>query len=268
MDFVTIHAGVTKETVAHLKKSNRILGIVSRGGSLTARWIEETGLENPYYKEFDTVLDMCREYDVTISLGDGLRPGCIHDASDGAELSEQIVLGELVRRAREAGVQVMVEGPGHVPIDRIGCSVRSMKRLVHNAPIYLLGPLPTDIAPGYDHVVAAIGGAVAGMHGADFICVCTASEHLALPTEEEVREAVILTRIASHIADIVKLDGERKWDDEMARARAELNWSRQINLAIDPVKTAQIHARSKGEDVCSMCGELCAIKQWLKRDKS
>jgi len=265
LDFLTIHAGITKESLEHIERSERILGIVSRGGSLTACWIGETGEENPYYANFDYVLDMCKEDDITISLGDALRPGCIADASDRGKFSEFIVLGELVKRARERDVQVMVEGPGHVPIDEIELSVVGMKHLCDGAPLYLLGPVTTDIAPGYDHITSAIGAAVAGMYGADFICMCTRAEHLALPSIEDIKEGTIVTRIAAHIANITRL-GQRvsAWDDEMARARAELNWAKQFELAIDPERAVDIHSRSMGTDVCSMCGELCAIKAWKK----
>jgi len=265
VDFLTIHAGITKESLEHINRSERILGIVSRGGSLTACWIAETGEENPYYANFDYVLDMCKEDDITISLGDALRPGCIADASDRGKFSEFIMLGELVKRARAGGVQVLVEGPGHVPIDEIELSVRGMKHLCDGAPLYLLGPVTTDIAPGYDHITSAIGASVAGMHGADFICMCTPAEHLALPSIEDIKEGTIVTRIATHTANIVRLkERASAWDDEMARARAELDWTKQFKLAIDSERAVDIHSRSMGTDACSMCGELCAIKAWKK----
>jgi len=265
VDFLTIHAGITKETLAHIERSERVLGIVSRGGSLTACWIAESGEENPYYRHFDYVLEMCKQEDITISLGDALRPGCLADASDRGKFSEFIVLGELVKRARGAGVQVMVEGPGHVPLDEIELSVRGMKHLCEGAPLYLLGPVTTDIAPGYDHITSAIGAAVAGMYGADFICMCTAAEHLALPSPEDIKEGTIVTRIAAHVADIVRLkERARAWDDEMARARARLDWRGQFELAIDPERAVDIHSRSRDPDVCSMCGELCAVRAWRK----
>ena len=264
VDFMTIHAGVSKMSLERLKKSKRLMGIVSRGGSIIAKWIETTGEENPYYKDFDYLLEILREYDVTISLGDAFRPGCIADASDRAKFTEFIVLGELVEKCREAGVQAMVEGPGHVPIDEIETSVRAMKFVTKNAPLYLLGPLVTDIAAGYDHIAAAIGAAVAGIHGADFICYVTPSEHLSLPTVEDVREGVIAAKIAAHAADLVK-EGQRerarKRDYEMSVARKNLDWNRQFELSIDPEKAMEVHSRRKSKsEACSMCGDLCAIK--------
>jgi phosphomethylpyrimidine synthase len=263
IDFVTIHAGVTLSSFERLKNSSRILDVVSRGGAFTIAWMMHNNTENPFYSEYDYLLEIAREYDLTISLGDGMRPGCINDASDRAKFEEFIILGELVKKARAAGVQTLVEGPGHVPIDEIGLSVTAMKHLTGNAPIYLLGPLVTDIAPGYDHITAAIGGAVAGMHGADFLCMTTPSEHLALPTVEDIKEGTIVTRIAAHAADLVK-DGVRERarasDREMALARKDLDWNRQFGLALDSEKARAIHARSKNVDTCSMCGELCSIK--------
>lgn len=263
IDFVTIHAGVTLSSFERLKNSERILDVVSRGGAFTITWMKHNNEENPFYSEYDYLLEIAREYDLTISLGDGMRPGCINDASDRAKFEEFIILGELVKRARLAGVQTLVEGPGHVPIDEIGLSVTAMKHLTGNAPIYLLGPLVTDIAPGYDHITAAIGGAVAGMHGADFLCMTTPSEHLALPSVEDIREGTIVTRIAAHAADLVKegvREKARASDREMALARRELDWDKQFKLALDSEKAREIHARSKNIDTCSMCGELCSIK--------
>ncbi len=264
VDFMTIHAGVCRTTVERLEKSNRLLGVVSRGGSLTIAWMKETGLENPYYAEFDYLLELLREYDVTISLGDAFRPGCIFDASDRVKFTEFIILGELTEKCRNAGVQAMVEGPGHVPIDEISTSVKAMKFATNEAPLYLLGPLVTDIAAGYDHIAGAIGAAIAGMYGADFICYVTPAEHLALPTVDDVREGVIASKIAAHAIDLVK-EGQRerarKIDYEMSLARKNLDWENQFRLSIDPEKAREIHARrkSKGE-TCSMCGDLCAIK--------
>ncbi len=263
IDFVTIHAGVTQSSFERLKSSDRILDVVSRGGAFTIAWMKHNERENPFYSEYDYLLEIAREYDLTISLGDGMRPGCINDASDRAKFEEFIILGELVKRARAKGVQTIVEGPGHVPIDEIGLSVTAMKHLTGNAPIYLLGPLVTDIAPGYDHITAAIGGAVAGMHGADFLCMTTPSEHLALPSAEDIKEGTIVTRIAAHAADLVKegvRERARASDREMALARKELDWNRQFGLALDSEKAKEIHARSKNVDTCSMCGELCSIK--------
>jgi phosphomethylpyrimidine synthase len=263
IDFVTIHAGVTLSSFERLKNSSRILDVVSRGGAFTIAWMMHNNKENPFYSEYDYLLEIAREYDLTISLGDGMRPGCINDASDRAKFEEFIILGELVKRARVAGVQTIVEGPGHVPIDEIGLSVTAMKHLTGDAPVYLLGPLVTDIAPGYDHITASIGGAVAGMHGADFLCMTTPSEHLALPTVEDIKDGTIVTRIAAHAADLVKegvRERARASDREMALARKDLDWNRQFRLALDSEKAREIHARSRNVDTCSMCGELCSIK--------
>ncbi len=264
VDFMTIHAGVCRTTVERLERSGRLLGVVSRGGSLTIAWMKHTGMENPYYENFDYLLELMREYDVTISLGDAFRPGCIHDASDRVKFSEFIILGELTERCRAAGVQAMVEGPGHVPVDEIATSVKAMKYATNEAPLYLLGPLVTDIAAGYDHIAGAIGAAIAGMHGADFICYVTPAEHLALPTVDDVREGVIASKIAAHAIDLVKegqKDRARRVDYEMSLARKNLDWEKQFRLSIDPERAREIHARrkSKGE-TCSMCGDLCAIK--------
>ncbi|VVB94613.1 Phosphomethylpyrimidine synthase [uncultured archaeon] len=263
IDFVTIHAGVTLSSFERLKSSDRILDVVSRGGAFTIAWMKHNDRENPFYSEYDYLLEIAREYDLTISLGDGMRPGCINDASDRAKFEEFIILGELVKKARAAGIQTIVEGPGHVPVDEIGLSVTAMKHLTGNAPIYLLGPLVTDIAPGYDHITAAIGGTVAGMHGADFLCMTTPAEHLALPDAGDIKEGTIVTRIAAHAADLVKVgvrERARASDREMALARRDLDWSRQFGLAIDSEKAKEIHARSRNLDTCSMCGELCSIK--------
>ncbi|MDF1556839.1 MAG: phosphomethylpyrimidine synthase ThiC [ANME-2 cluster archaeon] len=263
VDFITIHAGVTQQAVEHLRSEGRILDIVSRGGSFLAAWMLHHGCENPYYAEFDYLLDIVKEYDVTLSLGDGMRPGCIADASDRCMFEEVITLGELVQRSREAGVQAIVEGPGHVPLDQIEPAVRSIKNICDDAPLYLLGPLVTDIAPGYDHITAALGGAVAGMAGADFLCMTTPAEHLALPTVEDIREGAVVTKIAAHAIDLVKA-GQRErariQDNEMARARHDLDWEKQFKLAIDPQKALAIHSRCKDMETCSMCGELCSIK--------
>ncbi len=264
VDFMTIHAGVNWVSVERLLKSNRLLGVVSRGGAITIGWMIHNEKENPYYENFDYLLELMKEYDVAISLGDAFRPGCIHDASDRAKFMEFIMLGELVERCREAGVQAMVEGPGHVPIDEIETSVKAMKYVCRNAPLYLLGPLVTDIAAGYDHIAAAIGGAVAGMYGADLICYVTPSEHLALPTVEDVREGVIAAKIAAHAADLVK-EGQRERararDYEMSLARKNFDWKKQFELSIDPEKAERIWSRRRSKsEACSMCGDLCAIK--------
>ena len=263
VDFITVHAGVTLNALDQLRSHGRILDIVSRGGSFLASWMMHNDHENPYYTEFDYLLDIVKEYDVTLSLGDGMRPGCIADASDGAMFQEVITLGELVRRSRDAGVQSMVEGPGHIPLDEIISGVRSIKHICDGAPLYLLGPLVTDIAPGYDHFTAAIGGAVAGMAGADFLCMTTPSEHLALPNAEDIREGAVVTRIAAHAIDLVKpgqRQRAREMDKKMANARCKLDWKKQLNLAIDPERAIHIHSRCKDVETCSMCGELCSIK--------
>jgi len=272
VDFMTIHAGVTSATVDNLIASERILTIVSRGGALTTAWMMQNEQENPFYSEFDYLLEIAREYDITLSLGDGMRPGCIADANDYAMFSEVITLGRLVKRARAAGVQCMVEGPGHVPMDAIEYGVRVTKELCDNAPLYLLGPVVTDIAPGYDHITSAIGGAIAGMNGADFLCMVTPAEHLALPTVDDIREGTIVTRIAAHAIDLVKpgvRDSARVMDLKMAVARRDLDWDAQFELAIDcecggqkeSQRARSIHeARNSQSETCSMCGELCAIK--------
>jgi phosphomethylpyrimidine synthase len=264
VDFMTIHAGVNWTSVERLKKSNRLLGVVSRGGAITIGWMLHNEKENPYYENFDYLLELLKEYDVTISLGDAFRPGCIHDASDRVKFTEFILLGELVEKCREAGVQAMVEGPGHVPVDEIETSVKAMKYVTGNAPLYLLGPIVTDIAAGYDHIAAAIGAAIAGMSGADFICYVTPSEHLALPTVEDVKEGVIAAKIAAHAVDLVK-EGQRERarqvDYRMSLARKKLDWEEQFRLAINPEKARKIWESRKSEcEACSMCGDLCAIK--------
>lgn len=274
VDFVTVHVGVNKVSLERLKQDPRIMGVVSRGGSLTMKYIAETGEENPYYEEYDYLLEIAREYELTLSLGDGLRPGCIEDASDRAKYMEFIMLGELVKRARKAGVQAMVEGPGHVPADEIETSVKAMKHLTEGAPLYLLGPLVTDIAPGYDHITAAMGGVVAGMAGADFLCATTPSEHLDLPTKEDVIEGTYVTRVAAHAADLTRpgvRERARAWDLHMAKSRAELDWEGQFNAAINPARARQIrHRRGVETDTCTMCSELCAIrlaKEAMEREK-
>lgn len=264
VDFMTIHAGVNWNSVERLRRSKRLLGVVSRGGAITIGWMIHNQQENPYYENFDYLLELLKEFDVTISLGDAFRPGCIEDASDRVKYTEFILLGELVEKCREAGVQAMVEGPGHVPLDEIETSVKAMKFVTGNAPLYLLGPLVTDVAAGYDHIAAAIGAAIAGMSGADFICYVTPSEHLALPTVEDVREGVIAAKIAAHAIDLVK-EGQRerarKRDFEMSLARKNLDWEKQFRLSIDPRKAREVWERRKSQsDACSMCGELCAIK--------
>ena len=262
-DFMTLHCGVTRSAIERMRTQHREMDIVSRGGSFMAAWILHNDRENPLLERYDDLLDICEKYDVTISLGDGMRPGCIADATDRAQLTELITLGELVERAWARGVQVMVEGPGHVPFDQIAANMKLEKRLCRNAPFYVLGPLVTDVAPGYDHITAAIGGTMAAISGADFLCYVTPAEHLALPTIEDVHDGVIVSRIAAHAADIVKgVAGAREWDLEMARARKVLDWERQMELAIDPaLARSKRSARNRSdEDACSMCGEYCAVK--------
>jgi phosphomethylpyrimidine synthase len=268
VDFVTVHCGVNRNALARLKNDPRLLNIVSRGGALTMAWMLHNEKDNPFYEEFDYLLEIAREYDLTLSLGDGMRPGCMADASDGPEFMEIITLGELVRRCREADVQSIVEGPGHVPLDEVEMTVKAMKKLTGDAPLYLLGPLVTDIAPGYDHVVGAVGGSVAGMAGADFLCIVTPSEHLALPTADDIRDGVVVGKIAAHVADTVK-DGQRErsrdMDRRMSQARSDLDWKAQISMAVDPEKAEHIRGtRATEGDTCSMCSDLCAIK--LVRD--
>jgi len=264
VDFVTIHSGVNYNALERLKKGDRITNVVSRGGSFTIAWMIHNEQENPFYSEYDYLVEIAKEYDLTISLGDGMRPGCIHDASDATKFMEFITLGELVSKARESDVQTFVEGPGHVPLNEVELSVKAMKELCHGAPLYLLGPLVTDIAPGYDHITGAIGGTLAGMCGADFLCMTTPAEHLALPTIDDIREGAIVTRIAAHAADLTR-EGQkekaRELDDRMAHARAELDWETQYEVAIDSEKARKIReSRNTGTDACSMCGELCAMK--------
>ncbi|HUU28424.1 MAG TPA: phosphomethylpyrimidine synthase ThiC [archaeon] len=263
VDFITVHCGVTLEGIRHLEQEGRTTGIVSRGGSFLYRWMRATGKENPLYTYYDEILKVAGKYNVTLSLGDGLRPGSIADATDRCQTSELIVLGELVDRARKAGVQAMVEGPGHVPLDQIRLNIQMQKEICKGAPFYVLGPLVTDIAPGYDHITAAIGGAVAGAAGADFLCYVTPAEHLCLPTVEDVHTGVIAMRIAAHAADLAKgLPGAADWDLEMSRARKKLDWQRMFSLAIDPplARKARESRMPRDEKFCTMCAELCALK--------
>ena len=262
-DFMTIHCGVTSEALNRLTAEGRRMDIVSRGGSFVTGWMLHNEQENPFYQHYDEILDICREYDVTMSLGDSLRPGCIADASDSAQITELITLGELTQRARRAGVQVMVEGPGHMPFDQIAANMKLQKRLCHNAPFYVLGPLVTDVAPGYDHITAAIGGTLAAVSGADFLCYVTPAEHLSLPTEEDVHVGVITARITAHAADVARgLPSAIAWDNRMAEARRNLDWEGQFAEAIDPAHARKVRAaRNNGdEEGCSMCGSLCAVK--------
>jgi len=261
VDFMTVHCGVTRETAASLKKHKRVTGVVSRGGALLVAWMNENGLENPLYEDFDHLLDLAREHEFALSLGDGLRPGSIADASDAPQVHELIVLGKLVERARAAGVQAMVEGPGHIPLNEIEANVRLEKAVCKGAPFYVLGPLVTDVGAGYDHITGAIGGALAAYFGADFLCYVTPSEHLSLPTVEDVREGVVASKIAAHAADLARGRGS-DWDREMSVARKAFDWKRMFELSVDPARAKGIHDRRKSgsPDVCSMCGELCAMK--------
>ncbi len=264
VDFVTVHCGVTIQAIERMEREGRVLGVVSRGGAIITAWMKANRKQNPLYEYYDELLDIAKEYDMVLSLGDGLRPGCIADATDRAQIEELITIGELVQRAWEKGVQVMVEGPGHVPLHQIAANMVLQKRICHGAPFYVLGPVVTDVAPGYDHLVSAIGGAIAAANGADFLCYVTPSEHLRLPTVEDVREGVIAARIAAHAADIAKgVKGAAQWDLEMSKARWNLDWERQMELALDPVKARAMRGSrppKKEEDVCTMCGEYCAIK--------
>src|SRR3989339_887312 len=270
VDFMTIHCGVTRASVAELKKHPRLMEVVSRGGALMMKWILDNDQENPFYEHYDRLLEIAAKYDVTMSLGDGMRPGSIVDAGDAAQIKELKILGQLTKEAWEANVQVIIEGPGHVPYDQIVEQIKMEKEYCFGAPFYVLGPLPTDVAPGYDHITAAIGGTLAATAGADFLCYVTPTEHLGLPTPEDVKEGVIASRIAAHCADIAKgIPGAKDWDIAMSKARKELNWGKQIALAIDPEKAKAIHEKRKGDGirgtghgkgVCSMCGEFCAMK--------
>jgi len=263
VDFFTIHAGVTRKSLNALRKNRRVLDIVSRGGAIIASWMNYHKKENPFFEYFDEILDIAYKYDVTISLGDGLRPGSILDATDRAQLAELKILGELASLAIEDDVQVMIEGPGHVPLNQIEKNVLLEKKICHGAPFYVLGPLVTDVAAGYDHISAAIGGALAASFGADFLCYVTPSEHLRHPSVEDVREGVIASRIAAHAADIVKRGAQAScWDRKMSLARKKRNWQEQMKLAIDPHKAKQYRLSSKPHlfDVCTMCGKYCSIK--------
>lgn len=262
VDFMTIHCGITRRSLSFLNEDKRVMGIVSRGGSIVRVWMEKNNAENPLYEQFDRILDICEQYDVTISLGDGLRPGANADATDRGQIAELLVLGELVDRARRRGVQVMVEGPGHMRIDEIETNVKLMKAVCNDAPFYVLGPLTTDIAPGYDHIVGAIGGAIAAVAGADFLCYVTPAEHLSLPTVEDVKEGVIAAKIAAHSANLVRnVYGARIRDYEMSVARKIFDWEKMFILSLDPEKARQRKkATSENTDYCSMCGSLCAVK--------
>ena len=263
VDFFTIHAGVTRKSLAALKAGKRIMGIVSRGGAILASWISRNKKENPFFSQFDRVLDIAYKYDVTLSLGDGLRPGSILDATDCAQIAELKILGELARIARKRNVQVMIEGPGHVPLDQIKKNIELEKKYCDGAPFYVLGPLVTDVAPGYDHITGAIGGALAASFGADFLCYVTPAEHLRLPSLEDVKDGVIASRIAGHAGDIVKkIKGAIDWDKKISLARSRRDWKKQIELSLDPhkAKNYRLSSQPKLSDVCTMCGKYCSIK--------
>jgi phosphomethylpyrimidine synthase len=260
VDFITVHCGVTQAVIARLKSQGRVTDIVSRGGAFLMGWMIHNELENPLYEQYDRLLELSHRFDVTLSLGDGLRPGSIADATDRAQVEELLILGELVQRAREAGVQVIVEGPGHLPLDHIVANVQLEKSLCQGAPFYVLGPLVTDIAAGYDHISGAIGGAIAAMAGADFLCYVTPSEHLGLPDAEDVKQGVIASRIAAHAADIAKgVNFASEWDREMSLARKKLDWEQQTKLSLDPQRARQVRSKYATGSTCSMCGEYCAM---------
>lgn len=267
VDFVTLHCGLTRRTVEQLKRFGRTTNIVSRGGSLVFAWMSMTGNENPFYEYYDEILDICREYDMTISLGDGARPGCLADAGDLLQIEELVRLGELTQRAWDKDVQVMVEGPGHVPLNQVKANMEIQQSLCKGAPFYVLGPLVTDIAPGYDHITAAIGGAVAAMSGAAFLCYVTPAEHLALPNADDVKEGIMASKIAAHAADIAKgIPGARDADDRMGKARRELDWDGMFKEAMDPehAKAVRDERSPEVEETCSMCGKFCAVRSMNK----
>jgi phosphomethylpyrimidine synthase len=267
VDFITIHAGMNRQTASIFKKNPRLMNIVSRGGSLMFAWMELNDCENPFYEKFDELLEICRKYDMTISLGDAMRPGAIEDSTDASQIQELIILGELTKRAWAKDVQVMIEGPGHMALNEIAANMQIEKRLCHNAPFYVLGPLVTDIAPGYDHITSAIGGAIAAANGADFLCYVTPAEHLRLPTLEDMKEGIIATKIAAHAADVSKgIKGAKDWDLRMSRARQKLDWEGMYKEAIDPEKAREYRESVGVEDEhsCSMCGKMCAVRTMNK----
>lgn len=263
VDFMTIHCGINQAAAARFKKAKRHTNIVSRGGSIIFAWMELTGKENPFYEHYDEILDICRQYDVTLSLGDACRPGSIEDAGDISQMAELVTLGELTARAWEKDVQVIIEGPGHMPLDQIRANMEIEQSVCKGAPFYVLGPLVTDVAPGYDHITAAIGGAIAATYGASFLCYVTPAEHLRLPTLEDVKEGIIASKIAAHAADIAKgVPGTKDWDYQMSEARRNLDWDKQFELAMDPEKARAYRAASRpeNEDTCTMCGKMCAVR--------
>ena len=263
VDFMTIHVGINKATAGRFKKNKRLTNIVSRGGSIIFAWMEMTGEENPFYEHYDHILEICRKYDVTLSLGDACRPGCIADAGDISQIEELVTLGELTKRAWEKDVQVIIEGPGHMALNQIEANMKIQQTICQGAPFYVLGPLVTDIAPGYDHITAAIGGAIAAANGASFLCYVTPAEHLRLPDVDDVKEGIIASKIAAHAADIAKgIKGAADWDHQMSTARKNLDWEEMFRLSIDPEKARRYRAQAKPEkeDTCSMCGNFCAVK--------
>ena len=267
VDFMTIHCGMNRATAERIKRNKRLTNIVSRGGSLLFAWMELNNKENPFYEYYDRLLDICEQYDVTISLGDACRPGSIHDSTDPAQIEELITLGELTKRAWERNVQIMIEGPGHMALNEIAANMLLEKKLCHGAPFYVLGPLVTDVAPGYDHITSAIGGAIAAASGADFLCFVTPAEHLRLPNMDDMKEGIIAARIAAHAADIAKgIPGAREWDNKMSAARAEVDFPRMIELSIDPEKAQRYRDESQPEceDTCTMCGKMCPMKNMKK----
>jgi len=267
VDFITVHSGINRKTAERVKQNKRLTNIVSRGGSLLFAWMELNNQENPFYEYYDRLLDICEKHDVTISLGDACRPGSINDATDAAQIEELITLGELTKRAWARNVQVMIEGPGHMAINEIAANMLLEKRLCHGAPFYVLGPLVTDIAPGYDHITSAIGGAIAAANGADFLCYVTPAEHLRLPDLNDMKDGIIAARIAAHAADIAKgIPGARDWDNQMSAARADVDFPRMIELAIDPEKAQKFRDQSNPEceDTCTMCGKMCPMKNMKK----
>ena len=267
VDFVTIHAGLNREAVETVKRNKRLTNIVSRGGSLLFAWMEINNAENPFFEYYDELLDICAKYDITLSLGDALRPGSINDASDASQIKELITLGELTKRAWEKNVQVMIEGPGHMPLNEIKANMLIEKKLCHGAPFYVLGPLVTDIAQGYDHITSAIGGAIAATYGADFLCYVTPAEHLRLPDLNDMKEGIIASKIAAHAADIAKgIPGAIDWDNKMSKARADIDWETMFNLALDPDKARKYRESSKphDEESCTMCGKMCSMRTMKK----
>ena len=267
VDFMTIHCGINKNTAQRFLKNKRLTNIVSRGGSLIFAWMMATGNENPFYEFYDEILDICEKYDVTLSLGDACRPGSIADASDISQIEELISLGELTKRAWDRNVQVMIEGPGHMPVDQIAANMKIQQTICKDAPFYVLGPIVTDVAPGYDHITSAIGGAIAASCGAAFLCYVTPAEHLRLPTLEDMKEGIVASKIAAHAADIAKgVKGAAEWDHKMSTARKNLDWEEMFKLALDPEKARRYRAESapEHEDTCTMCGKMCAVRNMNK----